>query len=242
MRGVGFVLVGVSLGVGAADWVAVARGNKRAEYILKPGTLGILFLGALFLKPANHAVGWTMYAPLGSLPEGFPTTSMWIFTLVALALSLAGDIFLMLPQDLFVAGLASFLLAHIAYVVAFNAHSAPPFAITVLAAIAVGLVAYALFDRMRRGMIEKGQREFVVPVAIYVVAIGAMVVSAIATAGRPEWSAANSALAIVGAISFMASDSMIGWNRFVREFPNANVWIMATYHVGQVLLVLGLLG
>ena len=234
--------MGVALGVGVADWVAVARGNTRAEYILKPATLGILFLGALFLKPANHAVGWTMYAPLSSLPHGFPTTSMWIFTLVALALSLAGDVFLMLPQDLFVAGLGAFLFAHIAYVVAFNVHSAPPLTITVVAAVAVGAVAYVLFDRMRSGMIGKGQREFVTPVAVYVIAIGGMVVSAIATAGRPEWPAVNSVLAIVGAISFMTSDSMIGWNRFVREFPNANVWIMATYHVGQVLLVLGLLG
>jgi uncharacterized membrane protein YhhN len=241
VRGLGYALVGVSFGVGVADWVAVARENKRAEYILKPATLGILFLGALFLKPANHAVGWTMYAPLSQVPQAFPTTSMWVFTLVALALSLAGDVFLMLPRDLFVAGLGAFLLAHIAYVAAFNP-SAPPEPLTILAAIGVAAVAIPLYLRMRAGMLAKGQTEFAIPVAVYVVAIGAMVVSAIATAGRPQWPAVNSALAIAGAISFMTSDSMIGWNRFVREFPNANVAIMATYHVGQVLLVLGLLG
>ena len=37
--------------------------------------------------------------------------------MAALVLSLAGDVFLMLPQDLFVFGLASFLLGHIAYIV-----------------------------------------------------------------------------------------------------------------------------
>ena len=79
----------------------------------------------------------------------------------------------------------------------------------------IGAVAVPLYLRMRAGMIEKAQREFAVPVAIYVVAIGAMVVSAIATAGRPEWPALNSAAAIAGALLFMASDSMIGWNRFV---------------------------
>jgi uncharacterized membrane protein YhhN len=91
-------------------------------------------------------------------------------------------------------------------------------------------------------MTAKGQKEFAIPVAVYVVAIGAMVVSAIATAGRPKWPAVNSALAIAGALSFMASDSMIGWNRFVDLIPRGDVWVMATYHVGQILLVLGFLG
>ena len=35
----------------------------------------------------------------------------------ALVLCLIGDVFLMLPQDLFVFGLASFLLGHLAYIV-----------------------------------------------------------------------------------------------------------------------------
>jgi uncharacterized membrane protein YhhN len=227
----------VSLGVGAADWVAVARQNRRAEYILKPATLTILFLGALFLKPANQAVGWTTYAPV---PHVVATTTTWVFVLVALGLALAGDVFLMLSQDLFVTGLGAFLLAHVAYIAAFNP-TGPPEPITVIAALAVAVVAMPLYLRMRAGMIAKGQTEFAVPVAVYVVAIGAMVVSAIATAGRPEWPATKSALAIAGALSFMASDSMIGWNRFVDPIPRGDIWVMATYHVGQILLVLGFL-
>ena len=222
MRGVGFVLVGVSLGIGAADWVAVARGNRRAEYFLKPLTLALLILSAAFLKPGVPMERWTL-------------------TLIALALSLAGDVFLMPPQDLFVAGLGAFLLAHIAYIAAFNP-TAPPEPITTIAAIGVAVVAVPLYLKMRGAMIASGQREFALPVAAYVAAIGVMVVSAIATAGRPEWPAANSALAIAGALSFMASDSMIGWNRFVHPIPRGDVWVMSTYHVGQILLVLGLLG
>jgi len=163
------------------------------------------------------------------------------FTIAALAFSLAGDVFLMLPQDLFVAGLGAFLLAHIAYVLAFN-RTAPPEPLTAIAAVGAALVAVPLYLRMRAGMVAKGQKEFAVPVAIYVVAIGAMVVSAVATAGRPEWPTLNSAAAIAGAVLFMASDSMIGWNRFVGEFRGADVAIISTYHLGQVLLVLGLLG
>jgi len=222
VRSVGYALVGVSLAVGIADWIAVARRNTGAEFVLKPLTLAVLIAAAAFLATGNPA--WTA-----------------AFTIAALALSLAGDVFLMLPRDLFVAGLGTFLLAHIAYVLAFN-RTAPPEPLTAIAAVGIGAVAVPLYLRMRAGMIEKAQREFAVPVAIYVVAIGAMVVSAIATAGRPEWPALNSAAAIAGALLFMASDSMIGWKRFVAEFRGADVAIIVTYHLGQVLLVLGLLG
>ena len=74
----------------AGDWVAVARGIVRLEYACKPGALAALIAVALTLDPAHGDV------------------RAWF--VVALVLSLAGDLFLMLPSDRFVAGLASFLL------------------------------------------------------------------------------------------------------------------------------------
>jgi uncharacterized membrane protein YhhN len=222
MRGIGFVLVGLALAVAAGDWFAVGRENRRAEYVLKPLTLTLLIAAAGF--PAARAPGRAS-----------------AFTIAALVLSLAGDVFLMLPADLFVAGLGAFLLAHVAYVVAFNG-STPPEPVTALAAAGVAAAAIPLFARMRAGMARSGQTEYAIPVAVYVLAIGAMVVSAIATAGRADWSGWRSAAAIAGALLFMASDSLIGWNRFVQEVRGAQVLIMVTYHLGQALLVVGLLG
>ena len=66
-------------------------------YVFKPLTLVLLTATALALDPDD------------------PTVRTWF--VVALVMSLAGDIFLMLPGDLFVPGLGSFLLAHVAYVV-----------------------------------------------------------------------------------------------------------------------------
>ena len=103
-------------------------------------------------------------------------------------------------------------------------------------------MAVPLFARMRAGMVRSGQTEYTAPVAVYVLAIGAMVVSAVATAGRIDWPAWRSVVAIAGALLFMASDSMIGWSRFVEQFRGAQVSIIVTYHLGQALLVLGLLG
>jgi uncharacterized membrane protein YhhN len=160
----------------------------------------------------------------------------------------------MLPRDLFVPGLASFLLAHLAYVVAFNAPpplpTAPVLFVTssrssvplILGVAVVLAVTVPLFLRMRAGILRQGRRELVVPVALYVAAISAMAASAIATIGRPEWSVQGRVFAIGGATLFVLSDALIGWTRFVRPIRGAPVAIMATYHCGQAALVLGLLG
>ena len=70
------------------------------------------------------------------------------------------------------------------------------------------------------------------PVAVYMVVISAMVASAIAS---------GNVVAAVGAVLFAASDSLIAWDRFVRPVARAEVTIMVTYHLGQILLVLSLL-
>jgi uncharacterized membrane protein YhhN len=219
---VGHALVGVALAVAVGDWVAVWRGARRAEFVLKPLVLVVLIAAAAALAHGHPAV--TCAA-----------------TLAALVLSLAGDVFLVVPRDLFVAGLAAFLVAHLAYVVAFN-RSAPPVG-AALAGLAVVLaIGVPLFLRISGSMARTGRGALIGPVAAYFAAIGAMVASAIATAGRPGWDAWHTASAIAGALLFLASDSLLGWNRFVAPVRRANVVVIATYHVGQALLVLALLG
>ena len=71
-----------------------------------------------------------------------------------------------------------------------------------------------------------------VAVAAYSLIISAMVVTATGTA---SW------LAAVGAMTFAVSDSIIGYDRFVRPVRRADLPVMVTYHVGQLLLVLGLI-
>ena len=77
------------------DWLAVGRENRTIEYVAKPAALAFLLLYATTL----------------------PGTSQML--LAALLFSLLGDVYLMLPADLFLAGLGAFLLGHVAYVGAF---------------------------------------------------------------------------------------------------------------------------
>src|SRR5688572_26309956 len=80
--------------VSGANWMAAVRGKFEREYLLKPASLAALMLFAL----------------VGGAPQ---------LVLAALLMSLLGDVYLMLPGNSFFAGLASFLVAHILYVVAF---------------------------------------------------------------------------------------------------------------------------
>jgi uncharacterized membrane protein YhhN len=69
-------------------------------------------------------------------------------------------------------------------------------------------------------------------VVVYVAVIGAMVVSAIG--GSDVWGA-------VGALSFLASDSLIAEHRFVAERASNPLAVIVTYHLALAALVLSLL-
>ena len=205
------LLVGAGL-LAVCDWIAVGRSSRPLEYIGKPGALVLLTGVAVALDPAHSDV------------------RAWF--VVALILSLAGDVFLMLPSDRFVAGLASFLLAHVAYVVGLNLHGGSA-AELALAALPVALVAAVLATRILRAVAATGDRELVPPLVAYMLVISAMLASALA--GGNLWAAA-------GATLFFASDALIAETRFVRGPTTVTrVAIMVTYHLGQTGLVLSLL-
>lgn len=184
----------------------MARRVKPLEYVAKPATLALLTGVALVLSPENE------------------TRRTWF--VIALVLSLAGDVFLMLPRDLFVAGLASFLLAHVAYIAGFGLDDAWP-AIVVVAVLVVPIAVPIL-----RALVAQRERGLVGPVVAYMAVITLMGACAVGS---------GNVVAAVGAILFMASDSLIAWNRFVDPKPWAPVAIIVLYHLGQLGLVVSLL-
>jgi uncharacterized membrane protein YhhN len=182
------------------DWVAVARRAKRVEYVVKPAALVALLI----------------YAATG------PAPSPWL--LAALLLSLCGDVALMLPANLFVVGLAAFLLAHVAYIIDFEA--------TVTARAVWLVIVLAVASPLTRRIIRCiGDAPLRSPVGVYMAVISLMVASA---------AASGSALAAAGALLFFGSDAVIAWNRFVRPFTWAQPVIMVTYHIGQLALTTAL--
>ncbi len=152
----------------------------------------------------------------------------WAFV-VALGFSMLGDIFLMLPSDRFIFGVGAFFVAHVAYVVGLRMDSSA--AVSLVAGV---LVVGAFAITVGRHIVLAVRREspeLATPVSAYVAVISVMVASAIAT---------KNPYAAVGAVIFMASDTLIAWNRFVQPLAWAPVTIMVTYHVGQALLAVSL--
>jgi uncharacterized membrane protein YhhN len=204
-------LLVAALGLAVGDWIAVGAGNRRAESLFKPATMLPLIAAALVLEPADE--------------------TMRVFFVVALCLSLLGDVFLMLPdQDrFFVPGLGSFLLAHVAYIAGLLAGGVSGVAL----ALGVLLVAVAILTVAPR--VVNGARSMDprlgVPVLAYVLVISVMVASAVGSVVPA---------AIGGAVLFYLSDLAIGWSRFVREFPASRLVIITTYHTAQVLLTVSL--
>lgn len=213
MRGMttaAWVLLGLAGLLAAGNWLAVATDRKHVEYVCKPGALAALVGVALTLDPTHGDV------------------RAWF--VAALVLSLAGDVFLMLPSDRFVAGLTSFLLAHVAYVVGLTRHGGSASAL-LLAAIPVAIVTGALGARFLRAARAAGHGEMVGPVVAYMAVIAAMVTCALAS---------GIVLAAVGAVLFMTSDALIAETRFVGPRRWAPLVIMVTYHLGQAGLTLSL--
>lgn len=194
--------------VAALDWVAVAQRNKSLEYLCKPGCMVALIAAALAMDAGDSAArGWLV---------------------VALVLSMVGDVFLMLPSRMFVAGLVSFLLAHIAYIVGFFIEDvdAAPLGL----GIAAGLILYAGIGRILVLAAHRSDEpEMALPVAIYALVISIMLASAFGS---------GDVRAAVGAVVFATSDSLIARERFVRETSWGPLTIIVTYHVAQALLLL----
>jgi uncharacterized membrane protein YhhN len=186
-----------------------------------------------FERIAKPAV---MVCLLGAVLLAGPGSSplLWLLV-VALAASLAGD-WLLLPPVRFTGGLAAFLVAHLAYLALFllGDVQAGPAAVGVVAAV-------ALLSTAGRPILAGARRAGSGgPVVAYFVAISLMAIAATAT-GSP--------LATAGGWLFVASDTLLGRDRFAappagsrRAATRRRLAVIVTYHAAQVLLTVAVLG
>ena len=161
----------------------------------------------------------------GALQHGFGRI---IFA--GLLLSMAGDMLLVgQGQRYFLLGLASFLLAHIAYTTAFILHGQHR-RHALLAAFPIVVVAVAVLAWLQPHL----ESPLELPVQVYVAAISLMVITAFGArgAGAPR-------LVVIGALLFFVSDLAVAMHRIVApDFP-AYLWGLPLYYSGQLCLALG---
>lgn len=186
------------------------NGDLTQLYAFKPLTTGLLVLLARF-GPA-------------------PVLPVYRRAIIGgLSFSLAGDIFLMLPQDRFLLGLVSFLVAHLFYIYAFVAAggfyrslaAAGPFifyGVLIIAVLWSGLGAMRL------------------PALAYMMVILLMAWQALGQ--WRQYRSLRAGLAFVGALFFLLSDSALAVNRFHSPVTAAPLLILGTYYVAQWLIAL----
>jgi uncharacterized membrane protein YhhN len=192
------------------DWAAVGLTIRWLEYLTKPGFMLGLIAVALSLHPASSAER--------------------TFFVIALALGLVSDVFLMVPRDLFLAGLVAALVEHLAYISGFRTRDLH--VALLIAAAAIALLSVAAFLPPIYRAVQSTHRRLVFPVLAYVTVFVIMVVSAGGT---------GSVVALGGALLFFYSDAVLAWNRFVRPLPSGRLANIVPYHLGEALLVLSLL-
>jgi uncharacterized membrane protein YhhN len=153
--------------------------------------------------------------------------------LAALVLSWVGDVLLLSAQSrLFLTGIASFLLAHVAFAAAFA-----QLPISALALV-IGLVAMTLVGVVVLRWLWPHLTSFYrVAVSAYVAAIVAMCALAISTsAASGAWPLA------VAAVAFAASDISVARDRFVSAGFINRSWGLPLYYAAQLVFALSVGG
>jgi len=220
------------------DWVAVVQDARPLERVVKPLVLLAILLAAVAAEPIR------------------PDVQRWL--VLALACGLAGDLALVAerrtpvpvptgrdaprrprlaltaPDErggaFFLVGLLAFLLGHLSYLKAMLSYGTDRLSVAFgLALVLIVLLSFGY--RVIAGAHLLGGGRLTVGVVLYVVALGSVVILGVGTAQL--WIAG-------GVVLFAASDLLLAYDRFVQARAGAPVAVMITYHLGQALLLVGL--
>jgi uncharacterized membrane protein YhhN len=200
----------------AADLAAIYFQRVDLRYIFKP--LIVISLMVWLYQQVKTISGAAMYF------------------MAALLFSLAGDVFLLFEDKntlFFMAGLGSFLLAHLLYIRAFlMLRKGETLRVRWFWIIAVGIYGSTLLY-----MLLPYLGALKLPVAVYAFVLCLMLLSAVHAFSNPY--AKPGVICVAGALLFVMSDTMLAINKFYVGFAYAGLAIMLTYAAAQYLLVLG---
>ena len=206
-----FIIVLIELLTGRAESL------QNVHYLAKPAI--VISLMFLFLKTSE-----SLSKPIR------------ILTLLALSFSLLGDVLLLFVvqyEHFFTLGLVAFLTAHIMYILVFLEHRKKenwPFAFVTLLLIFGASLFFFLKD---------GLGVMLIPVSVYMLVILTMATTAYLRKNKANMRSYR--LVFLGALFFMASDSILALNKFYQPIPWSNISIMLTYAIAQYLIIVGIL-
>ncbi len=158
--------------------------------------------------------------------------------LAGIFFSWVGDVLLMFDYRgaaYFIAGLASFLCAHIMYIIYFlKAGGQQPSLLKKRPLLIVAVLAYTVALVL---LLYPGLGPMRLPVLVYAGVIATMLLCSLHAFAQLPVNAAR--LFITGAAFFVLSDSLLAINRFYQPYPFAGTLIMLTYCIAQFCIVRG---
>jgi len=149
--------------------------------------------------------------------------------ITGLIFSALGDFFLDYDSvNWFIFGLGSFLIAHIFYI-----FSLKPISLLTAKKRSLIIAAYLIYGVSMFTLISSGLGELFIPVLIYMGVLLIMALTTLISNKANKW-------LIIGGLSFVISDSLLGINKFYNPVANAQLFIMISYYFAQYALVRGM--
>jgi len=192
----------------------VKIGNKKGIYITKPLIMPALII---FYILSTSNISWYI---VGALIFG------WI-----------GEILLIIPKSLFIWGMISFLIGHIFYIIDFIK---PMIHYNILLLIYVFAIPYTICNilALRSSLPYKNLNSVMKIFGIlYIIAISFMGFSSTIRIFYIQGFKLFSTF--TGAMLFIISDYLIAFDKLKYKTKSSGVFIMTTYIIGQLLIVLG---
>lgn len=209
----------------------IARNDPPHRWLAFAAIIGAAYVASLAVHPY----------PLSYAVKAIPALTLCVLSLrllrgrtralmaIAFLAAAAGDVFLDLDRTRYLPqGLGCFLVTQVAFTIAFAQWARwtparlPLVALLVLAEGALLYSAWSNLGPMR------------IPVIVYLSALLAMTSTALM--------ARNNAWIAVGGLLFLVSDSLIGINRFIHEFPASTAIIVSIYLASILYIGRGVFG
>jgi len=200
-----------------ADLVGVYLNNENLQTITKPLLMPLL---AIYFLTETRLVNVNLKA--------------WIF--LALFFSWTGDVFLLFEERnsiFFLLGLFAFLVAQIFYIIFFHNIRMREYIRGNALLLLLAIVYYGVLISILSPFLG----DLILPVRIYGVFLSFMLLLAMHTMFSKNKKAG--VWMMLGAILFVASDSLLAFNKFYATFNYAGIIIMLSYGLAQLFIAHG---
>lgn len=206
-----------------ADCYFIYENNTENQWLAKGALMPLLLLYYIVNGSKRHHV------------------NSRVITIAALVLAWAGDLVLLKEgEQYFIIGLVLFLLMHLLYIIYFfRVHNLFPVKQTIIIGLPVGLVVLYDILLMRQLLQDSHANTLKGPLFAYMTVLSVMLVAACNILASKKSKSLAYQYFIPGAILFIASDSLLGMNKFIWAEQVVGIAVILTYGYAQQLIVHG---